>query len=126
MKKSIWLTAIGMLVLVAAGVYSAMHGPLPHALLTSADVPASAVSDGAEDTVFRTYRDGEDLYVLYQHDERNAYVDISMEAHRKFSKPVVTATIRHAHNEAPDMGIGVLKLPGLAGERVALKIRDER
>lgn len=123
------LTYVVLILLTGLGIYSAMHHPMEYELVDPSNLP-DHVQRGLKELpdydAFSTYRHGDHTYIVYHLNEPNAYSSLDLKAHKRFSQPIITATITHAVDDPLVESAKAIKLKDLSEKGFEFQVVDKR
>ncbi|REB08098.1 hypothetical protein DVB69_09015 [Sporosarcina sp. BI001-red] len=129
-KKHGWdFTYVVLILLIALGIYSAMHHPLKYEVVNSSKLPdhvQQGLRESPSHEAFSTYHHGDHTYIVYHLNEPNSYSTLHLKAHKRLSQPIITATINHAVDDPLVESEKAIKLKGLSKKELEFQVVDKR
>lgn len=123
------LTYVVLILLTGLGIYSAMHHPMEYELVDSSNLPdhvQRGLKESPNHDAYSTYRHGDHTYIVYHLNDPNAYSALDLKAHKRFSQPIITATITHAVDDSLVESAKAIKLKELNEKEFEFKVVDKR
>ncbi|WP_432353613.1 hypothetical protein [Sporosarcina sp. A2] len=127
-KKHRWdFTYVVLILLIGLGIYNAMHHPMDYEDVDPSTMP-DHVQRGLKPShkAFSTYQHGEHTYIVYHLNEPNSYTTIDLNAQKRFSQPVITATITHAVDDPLVESEKAIKLKAHGNKELEFQVVDKR
>lgn len=108
---------------------NAMHHPMDYEAVEISNLP-SGVQQGMKESnrekAFSTFEHDDHTYIVYHLNESNSYSSLDLKAHKRFSQPIITATITHAVDDPLVESEQVIKLKESSEKGFKFQVVDER
>lgn len=75
---------------------------------------------------FSTYQEDDQTYIVYHLNEPSSYSSLNFQAKKRFSQPIITATITHAVNDPLVDREKAIKLKMPSEKELKFQVVDER
>ncbi|MGG0643806.1 hypothetical protein ABE021_07680 [Sporosarcina gallistercoris] len=129
-KVSRWgFTYVVLVFLIALSIHNAMYHPMDYEVVEISDLP-SGVQQGMKESnrqqAFSTFEHGDHTYVVYHLNESNSYSSLDLKAHKRFSQPIITATITHAVDDPLVESEKAIKMITIHEKEFKFQVVDER
>ncbi|MCM3757977.1 hypothetical protein M3197_10915 [Sporosarcina aquimarina] len=118
-----------LILLTGLGIVSAMHHPMDFELVDPSDLPnhvQRGLKESPNHEAFSTYQHGDHTYIVYHLNEPNAYSTLQLKAHKRFSQPIITATVTHAVDDPLVENTKVIKLKEFSEKEFEFQVVDKR
>lgn len=123
------ITYVVLILLTGLGIYSAMHHPMEYELVDPSNLPdhvQRGLKESPNHDAFSTYRHGDHTYIVYHLNDPNTYSALDLKAHKRFSQPIITATITHAVDDSLVESAKAIKLKELNEKEFEFQVVDKR
>lgn len=123
------LTYAVLILLIGFAMYSAMHHPMEYEQLDFFTLPAhvqKGLKQSSHHEAFSTYRHGDHTYIVYHLNEPGSYSTLSLKAQKRFTQPIIIATVNHATNDSLVENERAIKLKEPTEKELKFKVVDKR
>lgn len=129
-KKYRWdFTYVVLVFLIVLSIYNAMHHPMKYEEVEISNLPSevqqSMIEPNRQET-FSTFEHDDHTYIVYHLNESNSYNSLDLKAHKRFSQPIITATITHAVDDPLVESKQAIKLKKSSEQDFKFQVVDER